>query len=251
MHLLDPITASPWLRSRHPYEKVAFCGGLLLLCLLLPPPGAILVLTTVSLAALTLARITPLAWLKILLLPASFIVAGIIPLLFSLSYGRSAGLALAWEPTQIMPATRIALRAFASAATLGLLALTTPPSEWVPLLHRANVPTFIADMMLVIYRLIFIITARFASMQTAQQARLGYAGMTNTFRSSGLVGANLLLFALKRSQAMELGLAARGFTEALPNLPPEQTLSRPTLVGILLLLVSLATTTLLIRGVLI
>ncbi len=234
MHVLEPCSGSPWLRQRHPYEKFAFSGGLLLLCLVLPPPSPLLVLLASSVVARVAARIPFLAWLKILLIPAGFILAGVIPLLVSLTRGPS-GIVLAWAPGQIIPTLHIAMRALAAAASLGLLAITTPPSEWLPLLRQARIPTVVADMMLVVYRLIFVIAAKFQSMRTAQEARLGYAGVANAFRSSGLVGANLLVFALKRSQAMEYGLSARGFGESLPDLPPEQTLSPSILLGILLL----------------
>ncbi len=133
MHVLEPITGSPWLRKRHPFEKVAFCGGLLILCLILPPPGSLLVLLTTTGFALTAARIRPLAYLQILLIPAGFISFGVMPLLVSLSRGPF-GISLSWAPEQIASTAMLALRALAAAATLGLLAVTTPPSEWLPLL---------------------------------------------------------------------------------------------------------------------
>ena len=85
MHFLEPITGSVWLRQRHPYEKLAYWGGLLVLCLVLPPPAAILVLATTSTAACTIAHVPLLTYCKILLLPTGFILAGNI--LQDIAYG--------------------------------------------------------------------------------------------------------------------------------------------------------------------
>jgi len=246
VHFLEPITGSAWLRQRHPYEKLAFWGGLLVLCLILPPPAAILVLATTSTAACTIAHVPLWTYCKILLLPAGFILAGITPLLVSLSFGPD-GIGMQWATGQTRFALYVGIRALAASATLGLLAVTTPPAEWIPLLHKTRIPAFITDMMLVIYRLIFVIMARFTAMHTAQEARLGYTSIKNTFYSSGQIGANLLVASLKRAQAMDRGLAARGFQQELPFLPPEQKISAPVISAILVLHAILTMASLLLR----
>ena len=110
----------------------------------------------------------------------------------------------------------------------------------LPLLRRLRVPSVIVDIMFVVYRLLFILVERLAAMRTAHEARLGYASVRNTFRSSGLIGANLLVVALKRARGMEMGLASRGLAAEIPMLPLECKPSRAVLAVIVLVWVLVA-----------
>ncbi len=221
LHLLECHRCSDAMRQRHPAEKAFFSAGLLLTCLLLPPPGPVLVLLTVMVTARVWAGIPWHVFARTLLIPLGFILLGTVPLLVSVAF-EPQGISLAWAPDQIPAAVHLLQRALAAAACMCFLALTTPVMDWLPLLRRLRLPAVVVDIMLVLYRMLFVLAERFSSIRYAQESRLGYSTIRNTFRSSGLTGANLLVFSLKRAQAMEQGMLARGYDGDIRTLSPEQ-----------------------------
>ena len=229
LHLLECHLCSDAIRQRHPAEKAFFSVGLLLTCLLLPPPGPALVLLTVMVATRVWAGIPARVFARTLLIPLGFILLGTVPLLVSVTF-EPQGISLAWVPEQIPAAGHLMQRALAAAACLCFLALTTPVMDWLPLLRRLHLPAAVVDIMLVLYRMLFVLAERFSSIRYAQESRLGYSSVRNAFRSSGLTGANLLVFSLKRAQAMEQGMLARGYDGDIRTLPPERRASSRVLL---------------------
>ena len=227
MHLIDCYAHSNRWRTRHPAEKAMFALGLLVLSLTLPFPGPLIILLTVISAALIGARVPWRVYLRVMAAPALFIAVGSASLMIGVSM-NSGGLRLTVEhdPSR---ALHLILRAFAAASCLNFLALTTPSSEWLPLLRSLRVPGVVVDLMTLIYRLLFVFAERLAAMETAQRGRLGYATARNTLRSSGMIGANLFVRALVRARRMELGLATRCHSGDIVMLLPGRKPSRVVL----------------------
>ena len=215
-----------------------FALGLLVLSLILPFPGSLIILLVVVMVALVGARVPWRVYLRVMAAPALFIAVGSASLLIGVSTG-SGGLHLTLErdPSR---ALHLVLRALAAGACLNFLALTTPSSEWLPLLRQLRVPAVVVDLMTLIYRLLFVFAERLAAMETAQRGRLGYATARNTLRSSGLIGANLFVRALVRARRMELGLAARCHNGDIVTLLPGRKPSRAVLTFVAALWLAVA-----------
>lgn len=204
-----------------------FALGLLVLSLTLPFPGSLAVLAVVVPVSLVGARVPLSVYLRVMAVPAGFIVIGSASLLVGVTiHSGGVRFALAHDPSA---ALRLMLRAFAAASCLNFLALTTPSSEWLPLLRKLGVPGVVVDLMTLIYRLLFVFAERLAAMETAQAGRLGYATMRNTLRSSGLIGANLFVRAMVRARRMEIGIAARCHSDEVLTLLPGRKASRAAL----------------------
>lgn len=233
MHLIDCYAHSNRWRTRHPAEKAVFALGLLALSLVLPFPGPALILGVMIAASLAGARVPGDVYLRVMSVPALFIVAGSASLLVGVT-PTAGGVRLTLG--QDWPrALHLMLRALAAAASLNFLALTTPSSEWLPLLRTLRVPGVVVDLMTVTYRLLFVFAERLAAMETAQAARLGYSSMRTTLRSSGTIGANLFVRALVRARRMEVGLASRGYQDEIVTLLPDR--SPSPVVWVLILVV--------------
>lgn len=210
MRLIDRTAHGNRWRHRHPLEKLVLAIGLLAAVLVLPPrPTAPLVLL-VTLAAATLgARIPPATVLKVLAVPAGFLLLGLPGLVISLRI--EPGLAIGLVPGGLTLALDVGLRALAAASCLALLILTTPLPDLVHGLRRLGVPKPFIEVMLVTYRLIFVLVETAAAGSRAQAARLGYAGFRRGCRAFALLAAALLATALARARRLEAGLAARGY----------------------------------------
>ena len=238
MQAIDHYAWTNRWRNRHPAEKLLPAVSLLMLTLILPP----LIIGPLVLAGATLATVygagIPLrTWLNVLALPAGFLLAGVPFLAVSLDFTQ--GFSLHFSPDGLRLALDTIVRALAAVSCLSFLTLTTPLVDWVPLLRRVGIPAGIVELILLVYRLIFVFAERALTGRQAQTARLGYSRPDRSVRSLGLLAGNLFQRSLEQARRLEIGLAARGYAGDLNVLQPERTLSWPclalamTLVGLI------------------
>jgi cobalt/nickel transport system permease protein len=219
--------ANRW-RDRHPAEKLLPALGLLSLTLFLPPlTTAPLALAGAALATVRGAGVPLRALLAVMAAPLAFLLAGAPFLAVSLSFDE--GFSVGFSPDGGRLALEATMRALAATGCLAFLILTTPLADWVPLLRRAGVPAGLIELILLIYRLIFVFAERALTGRRAQAARLGYSRFDRGLRSLGLLAGNLFQRALEQARRLEIGLAARGYTGELRVIEPERPLSWPRL----------------------
>jgi cobalt/nickel transport system permease protein len=234
-------------RDRHPLEKLVPAGGMLLVTLILPPWPTALPVIAVMLALTVLGAKVPLkAALGTLAVPLSFLLMGmpVLALAVDLSDGLHVGLA----PGGLRLAAEVTLRSLAATSCLVFLILTTPVAELVPMLGRLGVPRPVRELILLIYRLIFVFLERAAVGRQAQVARLGYDGPRRGIRSLGWLAGSLFQRSLDRGRRLETGLAARGFTGDLPQLDSDRAASGGWLIAGALLPVAVVAVCLLLPG---
>jgi cobalt/nickel transport system permease protein len=237
MLLIDRYAWTNRWRHRHPAEKLLLAGGLLLLSIALPPlTTAPVVLLVVGLATVVGAGIPAAALCRVIAVPGAFLLTSI-PFL-ALSINSAAG--ISFSPSGLETALRVVARSLAAVASLAFLTLTTPVIAWIPLLRRLGVPQAIVEIMLLIYRLIFVFAEQAVTTSQAQAARLGYHGIRCSLHSLGLLVASLLERSLARVRHLEIGLAARNFDGELSVLQPTYELSswRLALIGSALMAVA-------------
>ncbi len=217
-------------RAWHPAEKWLPAGGLLVLTLLLPPlTTAPLVLAGTTLATVRGAGVPLKTLLGVLAAPAAFLLAGIPFLAVSVDFAQGVNLHLATDGLRLALATT--LRALAAMSCLAFLILTTPLTDWMASLRRVGVPAGVVELILLIYRLIFVFAERALTGHQAQAARLGYSRVDRSVRSLGLLAGNLFQRALEQARRLEAGLAVRGYDGELRVLAPERFLSWPRLAA--------------------
>ena len=147
------------------------------------------------------ARVSFTLWWKAMTAPIGFLFVGVFTLIFQVQFWH-IGIA----PHGLELAGRVGVRAFAGLTCLLFIALTTPATDLVTGLRRLGVPAEIAEMTLLIYRFVFLLTDTAETMNAAQ-ARFGHITYRRHMKSLGLLIANLMPRALARAQALEVGLA--------------------------------------------
>jgi cobalt/nickel transport system permease protein len=236
MYLIDRIAHTNRWTRRPTAEKLFLCLGGLILCVTGPAPAAgTLMFVAASCCALFAARIPPRAYAAVLALPIGFLLAGLPVLMVSVDF--SGGPLLAWRADQWRLAAALVGRAGGAVSCLTLLILTTPVHAMIPGLRRLGVPAFLIEIMLLTYRLIFVVAETAAAGYTAQAARLGYSGWRQSLRSLGVLAAALFQRSMTRARHMETGLAARGFDGNLTVLSedaPPVSAVRCAAIGLLL-----------------
>lgn len=231
MNLIDRVAHTNRWSGRHPRDKLLLGGGLLLLSVVLPPiPGAILVLIAAMTATVVGARVPAGDYFRVLMLPAAFMVSGAAVLAISVRFD-GGGPAVAFSSEGAMTALSVTLRALAATASLLLIILTTPVSEFLGLLRKIHVPAAIVDVTLLVYRFTMVTAEVADRARISQASRMGYTGFRRSLRSAGLLAASLLPRVLDKAARMEIGLAARAYDGDLRVLPSPVAPSRRFALG--------------------
>lgn len=227
MSLLDRCAHENRWTRRHPAEKVGLAAIGLLAAFLLPPVQNIVLLTLLLTVAVHSAQLPLTTLFRVLIAPFFFIALGAALLMVSLDPFQS-GLRMTWVGTMWPVSARVMTRAWTAAACLVVLALTTPASDLVALLHRLHAPAPMTALMATTYRQLFLLIERFDGLVQAQHLRLGYSHRRAILRSSGYLGAQLFHDTLAQSRRLAIGWAVRGYEghepfPAMPYMPPSMT----------------------------
>lgn len=99
--------------------------------------------------------------------------------------------------------------ALASVSCLYFLSLNTPMTDIMDFLRRIHCPVIIAELMLLIYRFIFVLLDTASAITTAQHSRLGNKNFRTSIKSFGALGASLFIRAMKKSNALYDAMEAR------------------------------------------
>ena len=111
-------------------------------------------------------------------------------------------------------------RTLACFSALGFLALTTPIAEILNKLDKIKVPKIFIEIALLMYNVIFVFLDQVNIMTNAQKTRMGYYGVKNSYRSLGLLAANLFFRSLDKSEQLQFALDSRGYNGELPKYNP-------------------------------
>lgn len=207
----DTALRQRWLR-RHPGEKAFLAFGLLAACLA-SGSWAIhaAVFAAASAALVLLAGVPSRVYAKLFLLPLSFLIAGVATLFVSLDFNGGWPPTVSLAPEAWAVALPLATRSTAAFSCLLLFSLTTPLPEAFQFFRRCGMPKPVLESALLTYNMFTVLCGSVGRMRTSQEARLGYATLRSSYRSLGLLAANLLTQALARAGRLETGLATRGF----------------------------------------
>ena len=197
-----------------------FCAGLMA-CVLLAPPLAAgpLAWLAASGAALLGARVPPRLYFGAMLVPMGFLLSGALALCVTLGLDES-GLAVGLSAEGARTALATGLRATGALAVTLCLACTVPMASVMAMLRRARMPEPLLDLLMLVYRMLFVLDEARQAILRAQANRLGFRTPRIAFRSTARAAAALFLRSLQKAGRMEQGLAARGYTDRLPVLPP-------------------------------
>jgi cobalt/nickel transport system permease protein len=196
------------------------CAGLMA-CVLLAPPmtaGPLVGLTAAG-VAMAGAGVPVGLYVSALVVPAGFLAMGSLALCVTLGLvdGRPV---LGFSADGAWIALETALRAGGAVAVTLCFACIVSTAQLVALLRRAGVPEALLDLLQLVHRTLFVFDTELATILRAQDNRLGFRTWRVALRSAGRAGAALFVRSLQRAAQMERGLAARGYTDRLPVLPP-------------------------------
>ncbi len=106
---------------------------------------------------------------------------------------------------------QIFTRAIASISCLYFIILTIPFTELLETLRSLGFPELITELLLLMYRFIFVLLNTANELWIAQQARGGYRNFSTSLKSLALLIGQLLRRSLLNYRQTSLSLASRGF----------------------------------------
>ncbi|MDD1691841.1 MAG: cobalt ECF transporter T component CbiQ [Methanoregula sp.] len=196
--LLEDIAQKNGLREVNTYLKLAVGLGAILLCLLstsyIPPLFIALLLTA---AILILARVDAKTYAELFIVPLWFAVMSVAGIIL-ISGGQDVFWSWNLMPSFSLSITRESInqgmfvfcRVIGGMSAMIFIALTTPMTDIFIVFRRSRVPEVVIDLMMIIYRTIFILIAQVIQIYNAQLMRLGYSTWRESINSfASLCGA--------------------------------------------------------------
>lgn len=223
---IDTLAYSSRLRQLPPEHKLLFAIVLLLITYMTQIPVQLAIAGWISVWTVIYAGIPTSVYLRLLSITAAFwltslpalVMSGIdLPHLQTIQTDAWAG--FRWGDYYIYlshqgveQAAGLGARAIASTACIYFVILTIPFTEILSVLRRMGCPTLLTEMMMMMYRFIFVLLKTARELWTAQQSRSGYRTRTLWMKSLGLLIGQLLRRTLENYRQVSLTLNSRGFT---------------------------------------
>ncbi|MDB9375662.1 cobalt ECF transporter T component CbiQ [Nodularia sphaerocarpa] len=222
---IDTLAYTNRLRWLAPEQKLLFAIALLILTAFTHSPVQIIIAIWMSIWTVIYARIPLKVYLKLVYIATLFWLTSLPALVingihinylniiqedaiigFNLGsyyiYISSYGIEQGWT---------ILTRAIASLSCLYFVMLTIPFSELLQTLRRFGFPVLLTDLLLLMYRFIFVLLNTASQLWTAQKSRGGYCTFRIGIKSLSLLIGQLLRRTLENYRQVSLSLASRGF----------------------------------------
>ncbi len=214
------------IKNAHPTLKILFGAIPLVLILLLNSLSVgVFVLTAMGAVTWITGRITIGKYLKLLMIPLTFLILGIIPILFQVSssddmlFGiRIGNFMLCSTRENIKNALLLLVKAMSAVSCTYFIALSTTMNDLLYAMKQMKVPKMILSLMEFIYRYIFVLFEEYSKIFVAQRARLGYKNFRTSVVSCGQLIAALFIKTYDKCGRVYHALESRGYSGEIPTL---------------------------------
>jgi cobalt/nickel transport system permease protein len=231
---IDSYAYNNNLKTVHPVEKFLFSMITMVVCLQSPTViTPLIVLAFMAGGIIFRAGIPVRVFIKLMLVPFSFLLISVLTIAFSISTTTSGfwlaqtinGLTIGINYPDLITAGHLFFKSLGSVSCLYFLALTTPLTEIIAVLNKMKVPVIITELMVLIYRFIFVFMETATSINRAQSSRLGYVTMKSSFHSMSCLFSALLGKVFVKSQELYNAMAARCYTGEIKVLTEKHPIS--------------------------
>lgn len=107
-------------------------------------------------------------------------------------------------------------------ACMFFVTLTTPFPELLQVLKRLRMPQIVIELIVIMYRFIFLLLETSKSLLLAQRSRGGQSGFWGRLRDTAVLIVRLFGKTIQRYRKLSYGLIARGFTDSIVLAPYEK-----------------------------
>jgi cobalt/nickel transport system permease protein len=244
---LDSVAQQSAFRHIHPGTKLILALGSLILCLISPTPVVPLISGIIlSLVLILPARISPVLYGELLLGPAIFTIMSVVVLLFMLGGGDViwqfnpvSWINLTITTGSLRESTLVLCRVFGCSVSLFFIALTTPLTDLFNGMKRIGIPIELIDLMMIIYRFIFIVYDQAVEIWHAQVMRLGYSRPREAIQSFSMLCGMLFISSWNAGEDLIRAMDCRCYDGIFPSLDLPEPVQIRSLIPVVLYLAGL------------
>lgn len=230
MLLIDKLSYQSKLRYVNASEKLVYALLTHVLCVLSRSVKvAVLVFAVNGVLTVGKGGIPFFRYIKLLMIPLAFLAAGTAVVMINVSRTPMDAFALPageWYITGscegIRRGLRLCVTALSAVSSLYFLSLNTVMTDILCACRKLHFPSLLTELMLLIYRFIFVLFETASSITVSQQSRLGNRSFKTRIRSFGKLGSSLFILALKRSGALYDAMESRCYDGSIRVLSREQ-----------------------------
>ncbi|WP_122642319.1 cobalt ECF transporter T component CbiQ [Luxibacter massiliensis] len=217
MIVVDKLCYRSKLRYINAGEKFAFSMATLMICI--ASRSAIIAVIVLLLDAyLTVARggIPFRKYIRLMSVPFVFLILSTLAIIVNISkipldaYAVPVGtFFITGSRASLMFGVQLILTAMASVSCLYFLSLNTTMTDIVYVLKKLYCPGLLIELMLLVYRFIFVLMETASAIMVSQKSRLGNLNFKTSVSSFGQMGAGLFIRAFRRSNALYDAMESR------------------------------------------
>ena len=149
------------------------------------------------------------SYIKILMIPVGFLLISTITIFLSVSsqdiyiYSIKLGSKfIGITDESILQSVNITIRVFASLSATFFLSLTTSLNNLIVVFNKLRLPKIMIELLVLIYRFIFIFLEEANAIYIAQEIKFGYNGFKNSMRSTSLLIRSLFVRVILKQKDM-------------------------------------------------
>lgn len=193
---IDEVAYHNRLSQVNPYMKCALSIGLLLLAICTESYYVLVAIVLVThILLLGVAGISFKFYLKLLCIPMGFLVFSMMMILFTftkdstdlLGYIKCFGVYIGYTAETIRTASFLFVRCLASISCMYFMSLTVGMNQLIRVMKRAYIPHEIIELIILMYRFIFIFLEEVEEIRLAQEMRFGYRNLRLSYHSTGVL----------------------------------------------------------------
>jgi cobalt/nickel transport system permease protein len=256
---LDSVAQQSAFRHINTGTKLLLALGSLILCLISPSPVVPLISGIIlSLVLIIPGRTSSRLYGELLLGPVFFTVLSVVVLLFLLGGGDVVWrfnpvpwINLTITTGSLNQSILVLFRVFGCSISMFFIVLTTPMTDLFNGMKRIGIPIELIDLMMIIYRYVFIIYAQAFEIWQAQVMRLGYRRPMEAIRSFSMLCGMLFISSWIAGEDLIRAMDCRCYDGVFPSLDLAEPIQLRSLIPVILYLGGLGGILLLIttRGV--
>ncbi|HVO77379.1 MAG TPA: CbiQ family ECF transporter T component, partial [Methanomassiliicoccales archaeon] len=127
------------------------------------------------------------------------------------------GVHIAFYAEGVELAALVFVKAMAGVMVMLFFATSTPIPYFARALRQLHVPSYLAELVVLVYRYSFLLLEQLDTMYVAAQCRVGFRGWKNKFRTTGKLAVGLFIRSLEVADRSEIALQARNFRGDFPS----------------------------------
>ena len=242
MMIIDKLCYNSRLRYENASEKFAFAMITLFICVMSRSIAvACIVLSVTGILTVCKGGIPVSRYLHFLTVPLAFLLMSTLAILLHIRRTPMDFFAVpigGWYLTSsvhsFLYALQLILTALSAVSCLYFLSFTTPMPDILEVLRKLRCPKLLIELMLLIYRFIFVLLETASAIRTSQDCRLGNRDYKTALKSFGMLGSILMIRAVSRSNQLYDAMEARCYDGTIRILSENRPLKKKVIAAIIL-----------------